>query len=398
MDEQKTKEENTVDVQQDVSGFIRKEDLQTVIQEIIAKGNERYEKLMHSGDESKAFEAQYDQTLVQWFTALNKFDFAGMANAVKQAVTLTTGVEATAGALVHPTFQKKVYAFMGENTVIYDGAQKVTLQNREGNTVNTQDLLSDVTVGWTPEGIAKHLTNPTFAQPTAILDKMTAIVRMTDEFRQDAFLDPIDYLAQRVGRQMRIALEDALVNGNSENIDGILAAVGTSSIPLGAGTTSADITYDDLLRLKIEYLRKNNDFGNGIAYISAEGYGEILLQKASGSGEFMVPNTNPSAVSPVGVTPGFLGQVPYKVSTALPENVTAASTPFAFYTDLAQHLLVIQKADMEVKISQDASLTDGETTINAFTQDETFVRFHRRVGAVAVNPSGIILLETPSES
>ncbi len=384
---------------QNLEGYLTKEDLSAFEErflELQAKSAERLQKV-DQNKEVEVMKAKQEDSLIQWIGALRNNDLVGMRKAVKQAVTLDTDTATTAGNLVHPEIEKKVYRFLGENTVVYADSMKVTLRRGQGNTVRTQDIIGDVTVGWTDEGANKHFTNPTIGQPEAVLNKLTAIVRMTDEFDADAFLNPVDFLAERVGRMMRAQRDNALINGNGADIDGILATAGVTAIPLLSGSTSGDTSYDDLLAMKVEYLRQNYDFGAGVAYISPEVYQAILTSKDN-EDAYLITNTTPSAVSPMGTTPAFLGQIPYKVSTFLPENVSDPATPFAFYTDLSQHNLVVEKEGLQVLTSQHAILTDGQTTENAFVQDKTFVRFVMRVGAVVVNPKGVIVLETPSAS
>lgn len=343
--------------------------------------------------------AKEKKSLAQWMVAYGQSDIAKMKKATQDFVA-DTGTPTYAGNLVHPVFEEMVYRFTARWTPIYNASRKIRLARGQGNTFNTQELVADVVASWGAEGAMKNVTRATFARPNVTLDKLQGIVIMTDELRADAFMDFPTFIAERMSRQMGIALERGLLIGNGANTDGIFNTVGVTFLNIGTALT--DFTYDDLLRGKIEYLKVADAFNpSAAAYISPDTYGNILLQKDL-EGAYVLQNTNPSGVSPEGVTPAFLGQVPYVVSTQIPTAGLSGGDPVGVYGDLGEHSLVIEKEGMEVLYSQHGSVTfenddEEDVTVNAYQQDLTLGRFVRRVAGLVVNPSGLVVYRLGAE-
>ena len=345
----------------------------------------------------KATEAK---SLAQWMVAYGQNDVKGMKT-VTQDFVADTGTALYAGNLVHPVFEEMVHRFTNLHAPIYRDSRKVTLRRNQGNTFNTQSLIADVVATWGAEGAAKNVTRASFSRDTVKLDKLQGIVIMTDELGADAFTDFPSFIAERMARQMSIQLETGLLIGNGANTDGILNTAGVTFYDLASTNLSA-FSYDDLLRMKIEYGKQAESFTNGKAYLSWDIYGNILLAKDN-EGAYLVPNTNPSGVSPDGVTPAFLGQVPYTVAPRMPADGQGAGDPIAIYADLSSHSIVVEKEGMEVLYSQHGSATftddaSEEVTVNAYQQDLTLGRFVRRVAGLVVNPAGVIVARLATSS
>lgn len=350
-------------------------------------------------NQKKVQQAKEAKSLAQWMNAYAKSDKQAM-HKVTQDYIADTGTPEYAGVLVHPLFDEMINRFTAQYTPIYNGSRKVTLRRGQGNVFNSHDLIQDVVANWGAEGAMKNVTRAKYSQPTVKLDKLQGIVISTDEMIADAFLDLPSFLAERMARQMGIALEQGLLIGNGANTDGILNTAGVTFLNIGA--TVADFTYDDMLKGKVEYFKVAREFTNARAYISPDMYGNILLAKDN-EGAYLVPNTNPSAVSPTGVTPAFLGQVPYEVSPDLPSTGLTTGDAIGFYTDLSAHSIVVEKDGMEVTWDRSASVSfeddqEQEVTFNAFQQDGTLGRFVRRVAGLVVNPSGIVVYRLGAES
>jgi len=238
--------------------------------------------------------------------------------------------------------------------------------------------LTNVVVTWTTEGAVKTETKPTFGQLTQTAKKLAAIVKMTDELLEDNSVDLDQFIMELIAEAMGLEEDRVGFAGNTGAGDpfmGVLYAAGVN-IATMAGATA---TFDDLVDL---IMSLNAKYREGATLVTSTTGLQVLMKIKDAQGRY------------IWQVPG-LGQVPliwtypYKISDQLPVNLGVGlnETPILF-GNWKKHFFVSDRGGYEVFSSKSASDWVAAALTSAFTQDETWSRFKKRMSLdVALAPA-----------
>jgi len=238
--------------------------------------------------------------------------------------------------------------------------------------------LTNVIVTWTEEGAVKTETKPTFGQLTQTAKKLAAIVKMTDELLEDNSVELDQFLMELIAEAMGLEEDRVGFAGNTGAGDpfmGVLYAAGVN-IATMAGATA---TFDDLVDL---IMSLNAKYRQGATLVTSTTGLQVLMKIKDAQGRY------------IWQVPG-LGQVPmiwtypYEISDQLPVNLGVGTneTPILF-GNWKKHFFISDRGGYEVFSSKSASDWVAGALTSAFTQDETWSRFKKRMSLdVALAPA-----------
>lgn len=257
-----------------------------------------------------------------------------------------------------------------------------------GNTRNIPTLGSSVTVNWTNEKAAKLSTEPGFGIVAQTLKKLTAIVPLTEELLEDSAIDFKSLIGELVGEAISKEEDTQFLAGTGSPWTGVLNNASANILTLAAGKTFALVTADDMLDLqdKLSVAAKRN----AKYYMHPTMLSVMRKLKAATTGEYIYQQ-------PSGNTPATLWGKPVVETDVLPAVTdTALNKKFVIFGDLKKCAILGDKQQIQVKILDQATITDtdGTTPINLAEQDEVALRFVERVGYVLGLPSGIAVMKT----
>ena len=106
---------------------------------------------------------------------------------------MATTPDANGGYLVNTELASEIQRLATEFGVARREMRTITMTS---NAMRIPLSLSDISVYWTGEAVAKTSTAPTFSQALLELKKIAAIVPMTDEFIEDVEFDIFGYISE----------------------------------------------------------------------------------------------------------------------------------------------------------------------------------------------------------
>jgi len=223
--------------------------------------------------------------------------------------------------------------------------------------------LTDVTVTWTDEAVAKTPTKPTFGRLTQTAHKAAAVVKMTDELLEDNSVGLDNFCKELVANAMGQEEDRCGFVGNTDPFVGVLNAVGVNAV-LQVG---ANIAADDLVNLI---------FGIGAGYRN----GASLVMSSHALrliSTLKDTNNRPLWQMPNESRPGTIYEQRYEVSDQILSTYGTGTETAILYGNWKKYLWVSDRGGYEIYSSKDAS--DFGTNESAFMLDETWFRFKRRM-------------------
>jgi HK97 family phage major capsid protein len=234
--------------------------------------------------------------------------------------------------------------------------------------------LTNVSVTWTSEGVAKTETNPTFSALTQTAQKVAAVVKMTDELLEDNTSAIDTFIMSLVAEA--IALEEDRVafagnTGASDPFMGVLYATGVNSVtPAGA-----NISFEDVISLLFSL---NERYREGATIVTSTAGLQLLMKLKDSQGRPLW--TLPSQ----GVLPSIYGYN-YVISDQIPTNLgTGTDETAILFGNFKKHFFVSDRGGYEVISSNAASDISGSAS--AFMEDETWFRFKKRLSLDVAQP------------
>ena len=223
--------------------------------------------------------------------------------------------------------------------------------------------LTDVTVTWTDEAVAKTPTKPTFGRVTQTAHKVAAVVKMTDELLADNSVGLDNFCKELVANAMGREEDRCGLVGNTDPFVGVLNAVGVNAV-LQVG---ANLAADDLVNLI---------FGIGAGYRA--GASLVMSSHALRLISTLKDNQNrPLWQMPNESRPGNVYGMSYEVSDQILSTYGAGAETAILYGNWKKYLWLSDRGGYEIYASKDAS--DFGTNESAFMLDETWFRFVRRM-------------------
>lgn len=246
---------------------------------------------------------------------------------------------------------------MQEESAVMRMARQISLPGR-GTSINV--ITSDPVAGWVGETDAKPVSNPGLETKIMQAYKLAVIVPFSKEFVRDA--DALyDALVDRLPRALGLKFDQTVFGGTApgSNFDVLTSATAQSlSTDAYAGLVAADADI------------ANHD-GNLDGFVLSPAAKSILLSAVDG-------NERPLFINSVadGAIPVILG-VPVTYS----KGVYKAGTPnvVGYAGDWTQALYGTVEG-VQISTSEEATLVNGNTTINLFQQNMVAVRAEIEVG------------------
>ncbi len=301
---------------------------------------------------------------------------------------LATSPDATAGYLVDTELAGEIERLATEFGVARREMRLVTMSKFA---MRIPIALTDISVYWTAEGAAKTSTQPSFSEATLTLNKIAAIIPMTDEFIEDVEFDIFGYVAETAAEKIAQKEDLAFFRGDgtstSGNFTGLLVSGNVGEVVL-TGTTIASMDADDLLDM-IDTTPQGG-LVNGKFYMHRTIRSLVRKLKATdGTYIYQAPSAS---------GPATIWGYPVVEAEAFPSiSDEAEDTSFVLFGNLRKAAWVgVKSSGMSMATSNQATVRnvadDGD--LNLFEQDMTALRIVERIGYVEVLPLAVTKLTT----
>lgn len=237
--------------------------------------------------------------------------------------------------------------------------------------------LTNVTVTWTGEHVAKTSTKPTGEQLTQTAKKLAAVVPMTDELLEDnnVNLDRfiMELIAEAMGREEdRVGFVGQVAGGDPFN--GVWYATGVNVATMSGANLVADDLVDAIMGI-------NANYRQGATLITST-HGLRLIMKLKDL------QNRPLWQMPTQGSPANIYGYPYEISDQIPSTLGTGTQTAILFGNWKKYFWVSDRGGYEVKSSIAASdITNSES---AFMQDETWYRFKKRMSLDVALPAAFI--------
>lgn len=313
----------------------------------------------NANSETKKMEAK--QKAVDFVKALANKDFAKLKE-------MNTGTGSEGGYLVPEYFANEVVRVAGVYGVVRRNAR---LWPMSGKTEKVPTG-GNVTAYRISESGKITTSQPSLGQVTLTVQQLAAMVPMTNQLLRDANINNIDYIIKLVGEALA-KIEDQWGFLGLAGTEGIFRNTDVPVLTLGSGKTGFDdVTFDDLLDLVS--LVASGALAGAKFYMHRTVFNALRKIKAATTGTYIFQE-------PGGGQPPTIWNYPVEIVDVMPGMAdTAAATKFMAFGNL-NYMLLGDRGDYEMKISEEATVTDvdGTTPINLFEQNMSAVRVIERV-------------------
>lgn len=241
----------------------------------------------------------------------------------------------------------------------------------------SNELVTDITVGWVTEGNAMLSTQWVTGQDPLSLEKLYAIISFTNELLEDTEIDLFRFASERVAEGLAYKEDLAFFRGDGTatygGFTGLLNKTTTVNQSTMVGATFASLTADDLIdmiddtpigalanakfymhRTIMSVVRKLKDDND-----------QYIFQRPSESG------------------PMTIWGYPVELVEVFPTiNDSADDTPFIIFGDLRKGCIFGQKGGLRIERFDAGMIRNvaNNADINLITTDRQAVRFVERVG------------------
>lgn len=276
----------------------------------------------------------------------------------------------TSGVLLPAAVSDEILAKVQESSVIQTVSRRVTLP---GSGVSFQQITGEPVAAWVGETAVKPVSNPTVTSKTLTPYKLAVIETFSNEFRRDkAAL--YEALVGRLPAALAKKFDTTAMHGTAPG-SGFSTLAASEAVALGTSV------YDGMVTALGDIATAGYDF-NGIV-MSPQGE-QLLYGEKDLDGRPLFIN-NAATDGSIG---SVLGRGVFKSRAAY-----AAGTPnvIGFAGDWTQALWGTVE-DVQIKISDQATLTVGEETINLFQQNMFAVLAEIEVGFLAADVDAFVKL------
>ena len=305
---------------------------------------------------------------------------------------LATTPDANGGYLVNTELATEIQRLATEFGVSRREMRVITMTS---HSMRIPLSLTDISVYWTGEAVAKKSTAPTFTQATLELKKIAAIVPMTDEFIEDSEFDIFGYISEVAAEKIAEKEDLAFFTGDGTSgfgsYTGLLNSANVNEVIL-SGAAFTDLTADDLMDLKDATAA--GAIANGKYYMHRT-IMSIVRKLKDNEGVFVYQA--PSERGPATIW----GYQVVEVEVMPKASDSAAETSFVLFGDLRKACWVGVKANgLSFMSSNQATIRNvaGDADIHLFEQDMTALRFVERIGYTEVLPLAVSKLTTAEAS
>lgn len=303
-----------------------------------------------------------------------------------KALNETTG--SAGGFLVPIEFERSINKYVEQ----YDQIRRVSTVLAMGtSTMRLNALSGEPTAYIVGEGVGITGSAMTFAEPILTAKKYAAIVDWTSEVEEDAELNLIDLVAERIGRQIAKTEQTEFLTGATAGSEGMLVVTGVTNVNLRkdatfTGTTFSDITWDDLANMHAALQAIDLvDAEDSVYMMSPTVFNVLRKAKASTSGEyFVLPAPQDGVVAKAWGHDVVLNNQMPQVSA------TATGTKFVLLSNFKKHAFIGDRRGITVKISTEGYV-GGQSL---FERDNAALRVTKRTAFVTSLNNGIVALST----
>ena len=277
------------------------------------------------------------------------------------------GVGADGGFAVPPDFRSTIISkVMGEDSLLSKTDQQTSSSNSitfPADETSPWQSAGGIQAYWEQEGGQKQQSKPALVEKTVKLNKIIALVPLTDELLEDAPA-MASYVNKKAPEKIDFKINDAIINGSGVGMPlGILNSPGTIVVPKEAGQAADSVVFENVRRLRAALTpaaRKNAvwimtpDMEDGLMTLSFPGTGTAV---------------------PIFMPPGGIRDTPNSTLFGRPIYTTEASPALGdqgdiLFGDLSSYLSVVKGGG----VRQDVSIHLW------FDYDITAFRFVMRVG------------------
>lgn len=274
----------------------------------------------------------------------------GASQKLQNALTTygNEGTGADGGNIVPPDFRRDIAVkIMGEESLIARTDRMVTSSN---NIVLPKDETSPYgTTGiqayWESEAGQKTQSKPIFGQNSLRLNKLIALVPVTDELLEDA--PAIDsYLRNKTPQVMTAKLNTAIIRGTGAGQPlGLLSGSGLITVAKDSSQVADTITFDNIVNM---YSRMYAPSVNRAVWLVNQSIMPALFKM-----RFLVSATSPV---PAYLPPNGLADAPYGTLMGRPIIPVEAMSTLGdlgdiVFADLSQYLTVTKGQDIKTDVS-----------------------------------------------
>ncbi len=305
---------------------------------------------------------------------------------------LVEGVDSQGGWLVPEEFHNEVDRIRKDVGVIRTLARIFPMKR---DVLNVPVLGNSVTVEWVGETQKATNSSPTFKNVKLVAKKAMGTSLISNELLEDADVDVVDFLMEIFAEALAEAEDSQAINGVGVPFTGILNSSLVNDVNAAAGhTTVATMTLKDFRSAQSPLAA--NIQGGAVWLMSPSVWATI--QGMQENSQSVVNFTNNSSIlsseTPEGMLKpvGFLWNRPVYLSDQMPAvaDITA-DEPVAIYGNF-KYFYMGDRKQMDMKVSDEASVTVGGTLISAFETDQSVIRLTERVAmAVGIGQAFTVL-------
>jgi len=226
-------------------------------------------------------------------------------------------------------------------------------------------ITSDVTMTWTAEKVRKTPTSFTTSRETWEIFKNAGVLKASDEWFDDTFVDPMTVINNRFMRALVNVHNTMLITGT-----GVAQPEGLDTPALGAVAAVGAITPDHIKQ--VFWLLPVQFRVNG-TWVMNSNAASMIDQMTTTTGQYIYRE----GLQDGGGIPKLLGR-PVFINDRIPNTYAPLGACTKIFFGDFNYLKVLERQKMTVKISQDAADPASTDHKSAFMQDETWVRVVER--------------------
>ena len=229
---------------------------------------------------------------------------------------LHIGTDAEGGYLVPDEFERKLVEALTEENIF---RQLATVIKTSSGDRKIPIVTSKGEAAWMDEEDAYKLSDDTFGQASLGAYKVGTAIKISEELLNDAAFDLPSYIAKEFARRIGAKEEEAFFIGDGKGKPtGIFAATGGAES--GATTSTANITFDDVLEL---FYSLRSPYRKKAVWVLNDSTVKALRKLKDSTGNYI---WNPSVQAGV---PDTILNRPYYTSSYVPE-IKAGAKCLAF--------------------------------------------------------------------
>lgn len=350
--------------------------------EFDSKLNERQKRFNFSGtelDEAKLAEVKKQEDTVKFFKALGENKRKTLQSMHEfRAKTLNEGSGSAGGYLVPVEFESSIVKYIEQYNQIRQNSMVLPMSS---NSKKLNSLTGEPTVYLPGENAQITGSALTFGEPVLTPKKYAAIVDWSSEVLEDAELQLVNLIAERIARAISKKEQIEFISGATSGSEGLLAVSGVTSRSLASGVGFSGVTWDDLANIIADISEIDEvDAENGKFYMSHSIYNVLRKLKASTGGQYFLPD------APKLNNPPMAWGHEIVICNQMPKlSETAQATKFILFGDLSKHAFIGDRRGITLKVLTEATVG----SVNLGEKDAEALRVTKRTAFVTALQNGL---------